>query len=53
LPQIGTAEIRNRHCLRARRSRHCYWPVTAGKLQTFEFNRYKGRNLWVTTKIKI
>jgi hypothetical protein len=23
--------------------------VTAGKLQTFEFNRYKG-NLWVTTK---
>jgi hypothetical protein len=24
-------------------------PVTAGKLQTFEFNRYKG-NLTVTTK---
>ena len=24
-------------------------PVTAGKLQTFEFNRYKG-NLSVTTK---
>jgi hypothetical protein len=24
-------------------------PVTAGKLQTFEFNRYKG-HLWVTTK---